>query len=102
VSIRAALDATIPERAFQQSVIDLATWLGWRCYHTHDSRRSEPGFPDLVCARPPRLVVLELKIERGEPTVDQRWWLDAFAAATTLDTHLVRPSDWAMLEDVLR
>lgn len=35
-----------PEKDFQQRVINLAESLGYLVYHTHDSRRSQPGFPD--------------------------------------------------------
>ena len=41
----------ISEKDFQQQVKDLARMLGWKTYHTYDSRRSDPDFPDLVMAR---------------------------------------------------
>ena len=33
------------EADFQATVIELAELQGWRVYHTHDSRRSQPGLP---------------------------------------------------------
>lgn len=44
-----------------QSVVDAARLNGWLVYHTHDSRRSAEGFPDLVMLRLSRMVVAELK-----------------------------------------
>lgn len=41
----------VRERDFQAAVMELARLLGWRVYHTWDSRKSEPGFPDLVLVR---------------------------------------------------
>lgn len=38
----------VMEKVFQAQVLDLAHLSGWLCYHTHNSRRSAPGFPDLV------------------------------------------------------
>ena len=50
-------------------VVDLARTLGWRVYHTYDSRRSQPGFPDLVLVRE-RILFLELKSETGKLSHD--------------------------------
>jgi hypothetical protein len=41
----------LSEAAWQQQVEGLAAFYGFRCYHTHDSRRSAAGFPDLVLVR---------------------------------------------------
>lgn len=43
----------ITEKQFQQHIIHLATLHGYLTYHTHNSRRSNPGFPDLTLIRPP-------------------------------------------------
>jgi hypothetical protein len=43
----------IREADFQATIVETARTLGWLIYHTHDSRRSSPGFPDLVLVRPP-------------------------------------------------
>jgi hypothetical protein len=51
-----AVPEPINEAAFQRMIMDLARYNGWRVYHTHDSRRSEPGFPDLVIARVRRVI----------------------------------------------
>ena len=40
--------STLKESDFQRAVIEMARLHGWLVYHTHDSRRSAPGFPDLV------------------------------------------------------
>ena len=82
-----------PEEQFQQAIIDLARTLGYRAYHTHDSRKSEPGFPDLVLARAAdnRLIYAEVKTETGRTTPDQEWWLQ-FLAARGEETYLWRPS----------
>ena len=79
-----------------------ADWLGWvtltartfswLAYHTHDSRHSAAGFPDLVLVRGESIIYAELKSERGKVTAAQQEWLDALAATGT-ETHVWRPSD---------
>ena len=95
------LRGEMKERQWQALVVDLARALGWRHYHTHDSRRSEPGFPDLVLVQGERLVFAELKAERGRTSPTQEQWLAALAA-TGAETYLWRPSDWDRVTAVLQ
>lgn len=67
----------LSEREFLQQLRDLARVFGWLCYHRHDSRRSEPGFPDLLLVRPPSVIFAELKTNVGRLTPAQRTWLEA-------------------------
>lgn len=79
----------------------LAKLRGWVWYHTHDSRRSPAGFPDLVLVRGRRLVFAELKREGEKPTAEQQRWLDALAATGAVEAYLWRPSDWEEIEQTL-
>lgn len=90
-----------PEKDFQQNVIDLARLAGWLHYHTFDSRRSAPGFPDLVLARGRRVIFAELKSERGTLTPEQERWLEALRAAQGIETYVWRPGDWEEITEVL-
>ena len=69
------------EKQLLQVVLDLARLTGWLAYHTHDSRRSAEGFPDLVLchARHPWLVFAELKVGKGKLTKAQQEWQNALA-----------------------
>ena len=103
-------------RELQPAVIELAKARGWMVYHTHDSRRSEPGFPDLVAvrrqARPTgdlsRLLFVELKSAKGVVTEAQQAWVYALfgveEANDTVEVHLWRPEHWhdGTIEEVLR
>ena len=73
--------AGMPEDAFQRQVEKLAESLGWKVYHTHDSRRSHPGWPDLVLGRHDRVLFRELKTMKGRTTPDQKEWLELLNAA---------------------
>ena len=53
--------AAVTEKQFMQQVIELARVLGFKVYHTHDSRRSQSGWPDLAMVKTGRLVLAELK-----------------------------------------
>lgn len=96
------------EAAFQQQVLNLAGFYDWRCYHTHDSRRSQPGFPDLVLVRGPELIFAELKTEKGRVRPEQAEWIaalsevgaavDAVAQAAALDGY--QPGDQTPRVDV--
>lgn len=82
------------EAAFQQQVEQLAGFYGWTLqYHTHDSRRSQPGFPDLVLLRPPEALFVELKGVATRVTREQRVWLDALQDCG-LEVYLWRPKDF--------
>jgi hypothetical protein len=91
------------EAQLQAAIVGMARLLGWRTYHTHDSRRSDPGFPDLVLVRRDRLVVAELKTEKGKLVAAQTGWLAAFIEAR-VETFVWRPADWwsGAIEEVLR
>lgn len=71
----------VNERRWQAQVEEVAARYGWLTYHTHDSRRSDPGFPDLVAVKGGRLVFAELKAPGRYPTEEQREWLRALDAA---------------------
>ena len=95
-------DTLVTEKAFMSAVLDLARLTRWRCYHTHDSRRSEAGFPDLVMTRDGRIILAELKTESGPVTEAQREWLTALAACPGLEVKVWRPSDWDAIERTMR
>ena len=66
------------EKDFLATVITLLERFGWLAYHTHDSRRSVPGFPDIVALRQGRLLALELKMPNGRVSKAQQHWLEEF------------------------
>ncbi len=81
------------EAELLDAVRQACRWSGLLCYHTHDSRRSERGFPDVVVVGPHGVVFRELKAERGRVTPDQREWLDRLTDADA-DADVWRPDDW--------
>ncbi len=109
---------SVSEAAWQKQVEQTLALCGFELiYHTHDSRRSQAGFPDIVAIRhDPRgrtLAVLELKRETGQVTDEQAQWLVAWDAIATYVTHrssgvrmivgVFRPSDaerlWNLLQE---
>jgi hypothetical protein len=99
---------TESEAAFQQALVNLAVFCGWRVHHNPagghagrvDREQIGPGFPDLVMTRGDRLVVAELKAANGRVGPGQQEWLDALAAAGA-EAFLWRPADWPEIERVL-
>lgn len=97
---RAALDGLKSEAEFQSEVVTLASRLGWMAYHTHDSRKSAAGYPDLTLARRGRLILAELKTEKGKASAEQQAWIDevndgaeAIAYSANPAAYLWRPHD---------
>ena len=92
----------VTERTFQKDITELAQRLGWRCYHHADSRRSTPGWPDLVLLRPPRALFVELKTNEGKMRPAQRETLELLARCDDMETYVWRPRHWAAIEEMLR
>ena len=77
-------------------------------YHTHDSRNSQKGFPDLCMVHPERnrIIFAELKNDHGYPTDEQRMWAaallcvqDEYPDAVTY--RLWRPKHYAQVVETL-
>jgi hypothetical protein len=83
----------VTEKVLLANVRELAGYLGWLSYHTHDSRRSDPGFMDLILVRDATILAVELKAEKGRVTVAQQAWLDAMWRCG-IRTLVWRPTDW--------
>lgn len=96
------LDLALSERDWQDRVVDLAKLRGWRHFHAYSNRRSPAGWPDLALVRAGRLVLAELKTERGRIRPEQRQWLDALGQVPGVEVHLWRPSAWPQVQAVLR
>jgi hypothetical protein len=90
----------VKERQWQAEVVRIARMFGWAVYHTHDSRRSEPGWPDLALVRD-RLVMVELKTETGRLSDAQVQWI-AMLTRAGVETYVWRPSDIDKALEVLQ
>ena len=90
------------EAQLQRTILDAAKIYGWLCYHTFDSRRCTPGFPDLVLCKIPSqqasgnvaqgLIFVELKSQRGRLRREQVVWITALRSAGQ-EVHVWRPRD---------
>lgn len=81
------------ERELQSQILKLCTALGLLAYHTHDSRRSQAGFPDLVVVGANGVLYRELKKADGKVSDEQQLWIDCLNAAGQ-DAAVWRPVDW--------
>lgn len=108
--IKAAEDLGVPvwlagatEHAFDLTIVEFAIHRGWSLtYHTHDSRKSEAGFPDRVFLHEAwgRILFLELKDMIRLMTGEQVRWM-AGLRAIGAECGVVRPCDWGELERTL-
>lgn len=101
----------VSERDFQDRVVAEAQIRGWLCAHFRPARtatgwrtaiQGDPGFPDLVLVRPPRVLFVELKSEKGRMSPDQVRWSEGLEACDGVETYLFRPSDSDLISRVLR
>lgn len=91
---------TETEASLQQQLRTLAKQHGWLYYHTYDSRRSDPGFPDTTLVRGDRLMFVEVKSEVGDTTTEQYTWLAELMTAGA-EVYIVRPSNFdAFIEEL--
>lgn len=88
------------EKQFQDAITDLALRLGWKVYHTFDSRRSTSGFPDLFMVKGKRAIAAELKTNTGKVSDTQQPWLDALAA-TGIEVYVWRERDKQLIASIL-
>ena len=95
----------VSEKALQDAICEAATRLGWKWNHNPDSRRSNPGLPDLILIHPeyPERgpLFFECKAQRGRVRKDQRVWIDTLQRAG-IRARIVRPSDMDAVERLLR
>lgn len=99
------LAKTMTEAALQSCVMDCAKLTGWRRIHflpaLDDRGRwrtpldGDPGWPDVVLARPGRLVIAELKSHGGVVEPDQQTWLTLLGTVGgAVSVYVWRPADW--------
>lgn len=92
---------SLPEKAWQAQVVELAQLYGWWVYHPYDSRRSEPGWPDCTFARVPEFFLAELKTDRGRLSPAQRRCI-ALLLSCGLEVNVWRPRDFEAVHARLR
>lgn len=92
-------DGPESEEEFQARVIELAKSLGWKHYHTRDSRKSVAGYPDLTLWRD-RVIFVELKAANGTVSAAQSTVHEDMLAAGA-ELYVWRPADWSTIVEVL-
>lgn len=101
-AFEAGICAAMTEKAWQSHVLQIAAAYNWESYHTYDSRRSQPGWPDLALCRPPVLWLPELKTEHGRVRPEQRFWQDLLGQVTEVRVGIWRPSMRHDIVELLR
>lgn len=108
--VRAHVERTITEEAFQCQVLGMARANGWLSAHFRPAKTAKgrwltpvagdgAGFPDIILVRE-RVVYAELKTQRGKLSPEQVRWLDTLKAAGE-EVYVWRPSDWAEIGKAL-
>lgn len=93
--IGGGLPADTPEDTLLSEIRRLAKPYGWLTYHTHDSRKSEEGFPDLVLTNGVSLLMMELKDNTKKPSKEQAFWLSMLNHTGKVEAGIWRPNMWS-------
>lgn len=99
-----SLLSAVSERKWQDTVVGICHARKYLVFHTHDSRRCTPGFPDLILIHPgkKRMVVAELKTVSGQIDEAQQIWLHGFSqVATRPQVYVWRPGELEEINNVL-
>jgi hypothetical protein len=102
----------VSEAAFQQVVIDVARWHGWKVFHPlpaqnargrwRTAQAGDTGFPDLVLAHPKHGVIFaELKSAIGKLSDRQQAWIDTLRQAGA-EVYVWRPADIEQIKAILK
>lgn len=85
----------ITEKQLSQHVVSLARALGWKVarWPTWRSTGTAPGVPDLLLARRGRVILAELKAERGALRPEQEEWARAVLGSGA-EWCVWRPARW--------
>ena len=78
-------------REFQPAVAKLFKDNGWNFYHTHDSRRSDPGMLDNIAIKNYFCSISELKSKNGVVSDDQKRWAKAWEKVRVIRVNIWRP-----------
>ena len=102
----------ITEDEWLRSVGDALDLTGWAWIHPRPARRAQgkwttptqgnsaKGFPDIVAVRPPRVLWLELKTERGRVSPEQDDWLERLRTSGQ-EAYVIRlPRDWQFFTEL--
>lgn len=95
------------------AVTEAMSFFGWRWTHTRRSDKAltmgDPGVPDIIAARHPRVLFVELKSETGKLTTEQMAWVLAIAGQKPDERlpghpqiYVWRPSDLDRAIETLR
>lgn len=95
---------SMTEKELTQTIQKALRQTGWLSSHFHDSRReikpnvfigdrSAKGFPDVVAVKNKRLLVAELKSDKGQLREGQPEWLTGFVEVGA-EVFLWRPEHW--------
>jgi hypothetical protein len=90
---------TLTEKQWLTQVVELARLLGWATYHPWLSIHSASGWPDLALVRE-RLILAELKAEKGKVSIEQRLWLDRLTVAG-VENYIWKPSNFEEIVTIL-
>ncbi len=92
-------------------VLDMMRLFRWRYVHYRNSKaaitQGHKGFPDIIAARPPRLVIVECKTQTGKLTPEQELWLtdlEVIRYEKGIEVYVWRPCHWTdgSIEAILR
>ncbi len=101
------------EEDFQRQVIDLSHYLGYRVVHFRTSMNQRgqwmtavqadgAGWVDLILAKPPRLILAELKAEKGTLSPEQIVWGEILSKCPGVEYYIWRPSQADEIEAILK
>ena len=85
----------LTEAVWQAAVLRVLTEAGFMVYHTHDSRHSPSGWPDVAAIKPTggTLYLCELKTDTGQLTLAQQAWLEALGQCSGVVAEVWKPQD---------
>lgn len=100
------------ERDFARQVETMLDYYGWIWKHDETAQRPGggfatafrglKGFPDYIAVRGTRIVVAEIKSDKGKATKEQLRWLAAFEETGKAEAYLWKPADLSTIAEVLR